>query len=286
MKKSHIITSKRGGFTPAPEGQQQLLRCYAYYQLGTHLNNFDKRQEKGIGYYEVCGSKMEDGRPFMVHKEYNENLYRSNLRRDIEGLIGHKLKEHEANGFDTALLLGKLGRADITHETSRSGNEYAKVGDILPVDPGTVAPPQFNVSVLYRLEDGMDEATLATLPALVQKKIRESDEFRGAPQPSKEDIARRNTATATENALAEDETDESDEADGADEPEVFDLDDYTDEDFRDPSVVTTIRKMIEDLPISNGEKINQFRRLNRLVHSAQANVLTDAAEGAGNKVPF
>jgi hypothetical protein len=275
----YIINSKRG-FIPAPEGEDQLIRLYGIYFVGTHLNNFGNRQEMVLGYFEVPRQKMDDGRPFIVHKEYNSSLWRSNLRKDIEGLLGRKLRDSETNEFDAELLLGSLGKADIIHKTSKLGNQRAEIGEVSRVAPGTVAPPQYNPSAIYRLEDGMDEETLAALPALVKKKIRESDEFNGKPQPSRGEIIERNSRQAAANALVEqEEAVDDDEPETEEDPgnkpeeEAFDLNSFSNEDFRDPSVVNMIRKIIEDLPVSNAEKINQLRELNRLVHRAQVNAM-------------
>ena len=129
------------------------------------------------------------------------------------------------------------------------------------------------------------------MPVWIQKIILASEEMNGR-QFTKEEIAERNSRTAVANALLtareeavdDDEPDEaeSDEDDEAEEP--FDLGSYTDEDFRDPSVVKLLRETIEDLPVSNAEKINQFRELNRLVHRAQVNAMDpDDDDGADDE---
>jgi hypothetical protein len=77
-------------------------------------------------------------------------------------------------------------------------------------------------------------------------------------------------ARTTENAVAEQESEPfSGETDNG-----FDLDQYSDERLRDPEVVSEIRKLIDNLPVSNADKANQFRYLNQLVRRAKANAPT------------
>jgi hypothetical protein len=197
-------------------------------------------------------------------------------------LLGRKLTGPETVSFDLDTLFEKPCLVNVTHETSKNGVEYAKIIGFSPVPKGMAVPAPVLPTLRYSIEDGT-AGVFDQLPEWIREKILASKELNGK-HATKAEIAERNMRQATENALAESEPDESDEDE---EPEGFDLDAYSDEDLRKPEVVTEIREIIDNLPCSNAEKVNQLRYLNQLVRRAKAHAPDpDDTGDDDNEVPL
>jgi hypothetical protein len=268
MKHKPFIITKRHNFVLAPIGLH-LARFFGLVDLGTQFL-FDEWIPRILCYWELCEEKMDDGRPFIVQQEYTNTLGRgAELKEHIEGWCG-ELKPHELEGFNLSARIGEAALINVKHRTSSAGNERCEIIAINPVQRGTVIPPQVNADIVYRITDGEDDA-FKSLSSYWQGKIRESAEFSGR-HSTKAEIIERNSRQASENAFAGQETDEADDDDeeSGESDDVFDLDSYTDEQLRDPIVVIEIREIIDNLPVSNGEKFNQLRYLNQLVQRARA----------------
>ena len=200
------------------------------------------------------------------------------MRRDLEALLGRTLTGLETVSFDLGTLFETPCLVNVTHETSKNGVEYAKIIGFSPVPKGMAVPAPVLPTLRYAIEDGI-KGVFEALPEWIQKKILASEELDGK-HATKAEIAERNMATATENALAEPEPDGAEEDE---EPQGFDLDEYSDEELRKPEVVSEIREIIDNLPCSNAEKANQLRYLSQLVRRAQKSA-SDADDD--NEVPY
>ena len=283
MKHKPFIITKRHNFVLAPIGLH-LARFFGLVDLGTQYI-FDEWIPRLLCYWELCHEKMDDGRPFIVSQEYTNTLGRgAKLKEHIEGWCG-ELKPHELEGFNLSAKIGEAANINVKHRTSSTGNERAEIIAINPVQRGTVVPPQVNTDIVYWIADGENDV-FKSLSNYWQDKIRESAEFSGR-HSTKAEIVERNVrqsvANATEPEPDADETDETDNS-GDEDGGVFDLDSYTDEQLRDPIVVIEIREIIDNLPVSNGEKINQHRLLNGMIRraaKAKASVPDD-----DNEVPY
>jgi hypothetical protein len=252
----------------APQGMHP-ARLVWVADIGTHHNPFGdgKKQRKVILFWELPNEKavfdMDRGpEPFLVHKIYTMLLSdRTNLYRDLTAWLGKHVIERVRHNL--ALLIGEGCLLNVIHETNKKGQLHANVISLAPLPKATRVPAQITPSLRYSIKHGVGGA-FADLPEWVQKMICASEEIGGA-RPSVAEVTERNVRRATANAIAG--QDESAAADG-----IFNLDAYSDEDFRKPEVVNQIRKIIEGLPCSNADKINQYRYLNDLVRRAKANV--------------
>jgi hypothetical protein len=282
-----------GGGTPyeVPVTQYQIPSedvhdaiCTTVAMIGSQVGKFGRKAQVILTFEltdEMAVFSQEKGKePFTRSATLNLSWGQGAHLREIVGQWCGT-REIETVRRDLRPLLGKPAQVQVIHkEDLQTGQVRARI----LVPEGVRAPRRGQEKIVphnpllhYWISDGRG-GVFSSLPEWIQRRIVASEELSGR-QSIPEEIAQRNMRQASENALAEAESDETNEPEEPDE--AFDLDNYSPEDFRDESVVKMIRGMIENLPISNAEKINEFRRLNRLVHRAKANVLPGSAQGDG-----
>jgi hypothetical protein len=177
---SLIALEKTGSYQLAPRGVHTCI-CNRAIDLGTQESAFGVRPEIILS-FELCDAKAvfdkkRGAEPFLASKTYTNSLsQKSNLRRDVESMLGRKLTGSELGGFNLAVLLGRACLLNITHETSKQGREYAKIIGILPLPRGTLAPQQTLPSIKYSVEEGAND-TFRGLPQHLQNKIIDSAEW-------------------------------------------------------------------------------------------------------------
>lgn len=137
-----------------PVGFQDAV-CSKIFDLGKQLSDYQgqqKLQHKVLFVWELAATMSTGeyaGKRFVVHREYTLSLHeKASLRKDLEGWKGKSIPEETARqGVDLEKMLKVPCTIQITHQTSRTGNEYAKVTGIGPAR--TEAPMLFP-----ELEDG------------------------------------------------------------------------------------------------------------------------------------
>lgn len=113
--------------------------CSKIFDLGMHQNRFTGNlQHKILIVWELAETMTTGkyaGNRFVQHKEYTLSLNeKANLRKDLEGWRGKTIPEEKAKeGIDLEKFIGMQCTLNIQHETSKNGNEYAKVVAIAPV---------------------------------------------------------------------------------------------------------------------------------------------------------
>lgn len=158
-----------GDFQMAPQGTH-IARCYMVVDLGMQLTNFGSKHKIHVS-WELPSELMEDGRPFVVGKEYTASLHEeSNLTADLTAWRGRAFTEEELNGFDVEKVVGVPCMITVIHATSKKGKTYANVKSVTAIPKGSVCPPAVNPPVKFSLEKP-DEAMFALIPEWIQKKV-------------------------------------------------------------------------------------------------------------------
>lgn len=128
-------------FKPAPEGTTQAV-IVAIEDLGLLPNQFrgGELQQKIRVVFQLAETR-DDGHRFMVSKRYTLSLHeKATLRKDIESLLGRKLKpaDLKGEGFDVETLVGKNCLISITHSPSKQDptKTFANISTITPLLKG------------------------------------------------------------------------------------------------------------------------------------------------------
>jgi hypothetical protein len=172
-----------------PEGKDWVLPpvgptlgiCYQIIDLGTHKTTWEgqeKSQQKIRLTWELPSRLMEDGRPFVISREYTLSMAaNANLRADVEAWLGVAMEDGEAWEFDIADMAGVAATISVVHNKSKDGTKtYANVGAIMPVMEGMPVPELVNDMTVFNLDHFTQEA-FDKLPEFIQKKIKESQEW-------------------------------------------------------------------------------------------------------------
>jgi hypothetical protein len=122
-----------------PAGFQDAV-CSKIFDLGKQLSDYQgqqKLQHKVLFVWELAATMSTGeyaGKRFVVHREYTLSLHeKASLRKDLEGWKGKDIPEEVARqGIDLEKMLKVPCTVQINHQTSRSGNEYAKVVSVAP----------------------------------------------------------------------------------------------------------------------------------------------------------
>ena len=183
------VAKETSSFEPAPAGTH-IARCYGCVSLGTqHSDNFADAF-KVMLLFELPHEriKTKDGveMPMTVSKEYSLSLNKkATLRKHLDAWRGRPFTDEESKGFEVSKVVGAPCQITIVHAVSGSGNTYAKIEAVTGLSKGTTCPPQAHKSVVYEIDDGIDD-TFKALPEWIQKKITVCEEWT-PPQDEKID---------------------------------------------------------------------------------------------------
>lgn len=182
-----LSVSASGGsnFPITPEGVY-IARCFKIIDLGTQWIEWQgakKEQKKVLISWELLDdeTKMEDGKPFAVTKQYTASLdERGNLRPDLEAWRGKKFTDTELESFDLKNVLGAYCQIQIVH--SEDG-KYANVNSIMSTKE---KPAGVNPLVSFDIDEP-DMEVFETFSDKLKEKIQFAPEFRAATTPKKEE---------------------------------------------------------------------------------------------------
>lgn len=186
-----------------------VARCYSVVDIGTQKEEWKgetKLQRKIVLTFEFPNNlnvfKEERGpEPFALSQTYTFSMgMKSNLRFDIESILGRTFDEKEANAFEITEMIGQPCMINVYHKVKGvAPNEktFANIKSFSPVPDGLTVPPQINKSMAYHISEG-ENGTFKILPKWLQEKIRASQEFTVDPDepPVDDEYAQ---ATAKEN---------------------------------------------------------------------------------------
>lgn len=135
-----------GSITPVPAGPHHIV-CVDGINLGMRVEDYDKKQRLVAKYALVFQSSKvnpETGERFLIVKEVTLSMSeKGNLRKLVEGWIGAKFTDEQAEKFDLANLYGRNGIGTIIQQEKQSGGgSYAKLTAITGLMDGmpTIQP--------------------------------------------------------------------------------------------------------------------------------------------------
>lgn len=160
--------------------------------FGTHEQTWEGQVTDKRAFYiawELIGTQMSDGRPFLVGKEYNvsngqwgpwisptSNLYKHIMKPWFKGEEEKNIKRMQF--LAAACRDAKPCKLTISREESKAGKEYISINAIKPhIDPSVVPMPQ-NASLVYDVSKKEGPAWEA-LPEWCKKKAGMSKEQTG-----------------------------------------------------------------------------------------------------------
>ena len=161
-----------------------IARCYSMIDIGTvewEWQGETKHTQKVRLAFELPNEMRDFGgeqKPMVIDKEYTKSLWKSNLRKDLEGWRGKSFSNQELSGFELTDVLGSSCNVSIIHKTSKSGNEFAQIGSISSMTKGSKCPEQFNESFIFNYEDNFNEEWLEQQPEWIQDQIKNTDEYK------------------------------------------------------------------------------------------------------------
>lgn len=121
----------------------------------------------------------EDAKPFVVSQEYTLSMgEKANLRKIVEGMIGKKLQQDDADSFDITSLINQPCLLVVQHKTSKtSGNIYPVVVSASQLMKGQVAKEAFNSTEVLTYGDWSEEY-FQSLPDFIKEKMMSSKEYK------------------------------------------------------------------------------------------------------------
>lgn len=169
--------SGNGDFAITPEGVYT-ARCYRIIDLGTQkgAEQFGgKEQHKVMISWELIGDKddkMEDGRPFSIHKRYTVSLHeKAQLRHDLEAWRGKAFTAEELKGFDLTNVLGAYCTIQVVHDET---GKYANVNAIMAYKGDK--PKPVNENVVFDI-DNPDMDIFNSLSDSIKGQIMQTPEW-------------------------------------------------------------------------------------------------------------
>lgn len=164
-------------FEPIPVGVYPVV-CTSLVDLGLQAPfnpSFKTVYKIAIG-FDFPTETREDGSPEKLTMILTNSMHKKgNLRKMIEGWFGKSFPSDEAaNNFELKELLGKVGYANVTHNT-RGEKTYANISSLIPLPKG-MAPPTTDTPFLLYSEDGSQPAderskAYAALPEWLRTKV-------------------------------------------------------------------------------------------------------------------
>lgn len=178
-----LIAKKTGTtFEPVKEGPH-IGVCSSVIDLGHHHNpTYNKMQHKVLIVWELMDETITiEGKEVnrSINKIYTNTLSENGtLRKDLEAWRGKKFTEKELNGFDLSKLLGTACQLMIVHNDN-GGSTYANISGIMALPKNYPIPelPKEQL-LLFDIDSETVLDDLLKLPEWVQKKVKESEEFK------------------------------------------------------------------------------------------------------------
>lgn len=161
---------------------------YRVIYLGTHKKTFEGKETqsqkiwidfelpKQVVEYEDKETKEKKSFVRTIGAEYTLSLSeKGKLLPLIQGWLGRSLTLEEVQGFDVCSLLGKPAFLTVSHNTAKSGKEYANIASVAPVMDGFQMPVPVNKTVEIGKAE-WDGEEYKKLPDFLKEKINESNE--------------------------------------------------------------------------------------------------------------
>ena len=173
-------------FKPLEPGTH-LAICYEVIDFGTQRDVYEGeeniRRKLWIG-WEIPDQTMDDGRPFVIGKEYTLSMHeKSALRKHLEAWRGIPFTDDdlgESGKFDVKNIIGKPCALSVTH----NDKGRAKVASVIALMKGTEVPAKTNDERFLSLApDEFDVEAYHSLNEWMKEKIALSPEFSQTQKP-------------------------------------------------------------------------------------------------------
>lgn len=185
MKAPTFNDQNGGDFEPCPPG--------VYAACLVRLIDKGSRQESYQGGpmtwkrkllmgFEICDdeTRMADGKPFMVYREFTFSMHEKGaLRPFIAGWRGSAFTDQEAREFDFSKLVNAFALANIIHKTRTDGTIRAELQSVSKLPRGMTPAARVNEPILFDC-DRPDIVILDKLGRRTVEAIENSPEFRAA----------------------------------------------------------------------------------------------------------
>jgi len=174
---------KGGGQFPIADTGPQVVRCFAFIDLGTQTSQYqgkEKIQHKVLFGFEVCGTEKggDYPGPFTLWKRFTFSMHeKAALRKFLASWRGKPFTDEEAESFDVVALAerGTPGLANVVHN-ERDGNFYANIDTIMPLPKGMQAPERVTPPTIFDL-DNYDDAIFSAFSDNLKATIKASPEY-------------------------------------------------------------------------------------------------------------
>jgi hypothetical protein len=120
----------------------------------------------------------DEPRPIIISQEFTLSMgEKANLRKLIEGVIGHHLTQEDANAFNVEELVNMACLVVVKHKTSGKGVKRAEISSASPLMKGQTCKPAINPLKVLTYEK-WDEDYFNSLPDFLKEKMQTSDEYK------------------------------------------------------------------------------------------------------------
>ncbi len=185
-----------------PRGQH-LCRLVQIVDLGSqHFKPGDDASRKLYFGFETCHKKhvfdeTKGEEPFMLQIEFAFYMTsasatkQTKLRQFVVQWFDKDFDSDDAaRNFEFGDLVGRLAMITVAHKPKLDGSMKAVIADIyLPSkEEREGAPEAYNPTIVYEIENGEDCPEFKLLPPFIQKKIKESEEFKGPQKTRTEEL--------------------------------------------------------------------------------------------------
>lgn len=133
--KQWIVSAGGGDFVPVPEGlHEATVKEITPPVLEDDRYNPGKQKKKVVFIYGV-DQKAPNGEDMTVRRKYTFSTNpKSNMRPDVEAIIGRKLTAEEEDNFDVRQLVDRACKVLVKHTPREEGGVWANVSEVLTSD--------------------------------------------------------------------------------------------------------------------------------------------------------
>lgn len=172
-------------FKLVPAGTH-LARCYGFMHIGHVPNTFPGAVNPIINKVRLTWElpeettvfkEGEEANPFSVSQEFTLSMNeKATLRKMVQSWLGQTLGDEEAYSFDAETLVGMDCLLTIVHR-EKDGKTYANIQNITRLPGKMFCPVAVNKPSIVTW-DAMTKESFDAIPEFLQKKMRESSEYR------------------------------------------------------------------------------------------------------------
>jgi hypothetical protein len=161
-------TSGQGDFELPPAGPHPAY-CVGLIDLGTNSRTFNGKTDevhKVLILWELTAEHMQDGRTFVVHRDFTWSLnVKAKLREFLEAWLGRTIPDAEK--FDLSTLVKQPCLLTLTEGTSGAGKKFVEVSSCSRPMRGLTVPAMTVHPVMFSIAECTSSATDPPIPDYV-----------------------------------------------------------------------------------------------------------------------